>query len=199
MASHSGLGNVDEVSFLSSDSGQQAPDSAGSPANVDVATRELVSVTDPLHANQFGYVYLFHSATLTGGGAGTTGVQYAFNLISGNYTSTYKMGTAAMSPNNVAGPNPESSTVVAPNYTQRFGDRWLNSGLTISASGATGDNFLERSRLQVTNSGCGRTEDTFDEVVSASPYEGAFIVNISGPVRDPFVHRCEQRYVHREH
>jgi hypothetical protein len=183
VASHTGLGDVDEVSFLSSDAGQQAPQSAGSPAGVDTTTQEMVLVTDPLNANQQGYVYLFHSDTLTGGGAGTSGVQYTFNLTSGDYMATYRMGTAAMSPNNVAGSNPETSTVVTPRYTQSFGDRWLNNGLTISAGGATGANILERSRAQVTSSGCARTEDTFDEVVPASPYEGAFIVNISGPVR----------------
>jgi hypothetical protein len=183
VASHSGLGNVDEVSFLASDTGQVAPVSAGAPPNVVASTREQVRATDPLQSNQSGVVYLFHSDTLTGGGAGTTGVHYTFNLTSGDYMATYKMGTASQAPNNVAGPNPESSTVVTPGYTQHFGDRWLNDGITITRGGSTGQNILERSRVQVTSAGCSRTEDTFDDVVPSSPYEGAFIVNISGPVR----------------
>ena len=183
VASHSGLGDVDEVSFLSSDSGQTAPASAGDPAGVTAPTREQISVTDPLHPSQAGVVYLFHSDTLTGGGAATTGVEYNFNLLSGNYMATYKMGTASMAPNNVAGPNPENSFVVTPNYEQHFSDRWLNDGITISRTGSTQQNMLERSRVQVTNAGCTRTEDTFDDVVPSSPYEGAFIANISGPVR----------------
>jgi hypothetical protein len=43
--------------------------------------------------------------------------------------------------------------------------------------------MLERSRAQVVNWGCSRSEDTFDDVVPSSPYEGGFIVNVSGPVR----------------
>ncbi len=160
VASHTGLGAVDEVSFLADDAGQPAPASAGAPANVDASTRELVSVTDPLHPKGFGDVYLFHSDTLTGGSVGTTGVQYTFNLTSGNYMASYKMGTAAQSPNNVAGSNPETSTVVTPDYTQSFGDRWLNDGLGITAGGATGANILERSRAQVTSSGCARAPRT---------------------------------------
>lgn len=38
-------------------------------------------------------------------------------------------------------------------------------------------------RYQFDPATCGRSEDTFDGVVDAHPYEGAFIVNISGPVR----------------
>jgi hypothetical protein len=182
VASHTGLGPVDEVSFLADDTGQVAPVSAGTPPGVTASTREQVRVTDPLQPDQHGIAYLFHSDTLTGGDV-TTGVEYNFNLLSGNYMATYKMGTTSLAPNNVAGPNPESSFVVTPNYSQHFADRWLNDGLTITRTGSTGQNMLERSRVQVTNAGCSRTEDTFDDVVPSTPYEGAFIVNISGPVR----------------
>ena len=82
--------------------------------------------------------YLFHSATLTGGSAGTTGVNYTFSLDSGDYRATYKMGTGSLSPNNTWGFNPEHSTVVTPSYSETLGDRWLNNGLAITTSGATG-------------------------------------------------------------
>ena len=37
--------------------------------------------------------------------------------------------------------------------------------------------------MQLVPSTCGRSEDTFDNVIPSSPYEAGFIVNISGPVR----------------
>ena len=179
VASHTGLGSLDEVSFMGYDSGQLAPADATPPVGVDAASLEQVKVTDPLDATRFGYVYLFSSPTLTGGGAGTTGVNYTFSLDSGNYEATYHMGAASNPPNNVAAPNPEHSTVVAPTYSQTMGDRWLNDGLSMFGNA----NILERSRVQLVPSTCGRSEDTFDDVIGSTPYEGAFIVNISGPVR----------------
>lgn len=171
----------DELSFLANDSGKRIDGSVTPPAGVDAATREEVTATDPLGANQVGYVYLFHSATLTGGSAGTTGVQYTFSLDSGDYKTTYKMGAASLSPNNTWGFNPEHSTVVTPNYRLNFGDRWLNNGMAVTAAGASGAGILERSHYYVTV-GCGRSEDTFDGAAS-NPGEGTFILNLSGPVR----------------
>ena len=171
----------DELSFLAADTGQQANSSAANPAGVDVTTREEVKATDPLAPSQLGYVYLFHSATLTGGGAGTDGVNYSFSLDSGSYTATYKMGTNSLAPNNTWGFNPEHSTVVTPSYSLKLSDRWLNNGMTISQGGASDANILDRTHYYVP-AGCGRSEDTFDGGAS-NPGEGAFIVNISGPVR----------------
>jgi hypothetical protein len=171
----------DEVSFLAADTGKQAAPSVVNPAGVNGRTRQEVKATDPLDASQFGYLYLFHSAKLTGGGAGTDGVHYNFSLDSGSYTATYKMGSNSLAPNNTWGYNPEHSTVLTPSYGLKLGDRWLNNGLDITQSGATGVNFLERTHYYVTV-GCGRTEDTFDGGAS-NPGEGAFVVNISGPVR----------------
>jgi hypothetical protein len=171
----------DQLSFLAVDTGQQVGSSVPNPGGVDVTTREEVKAADPLAPSQFGYVYLFHSDTLTGGGAGTDGVRYTFSLDSGSYTGTYKMGTGSLAPNNTWGFNPEHSTVVTPSYSLNFGDRWLNNGLAVTQSGATGANILERTHYYVTNT-CSRSEDTFDGGAN-NPGEGAFIVNISGPVR----------------
>jgi hypothetical protein len=171
----------DELSFLAVDTGQQVGSSVANPTGVDVTTREEVKATDPLAPSQFGYVYLFHSDTLTGGGAGTDRVKYSFSLDSGSYTGTYKMGTGSLAPNNTWGFNPEHSTVVTPSYSVNFGDRWLNNGLAITQGGATGANILERTHYYVTNT-CSRSEDTFDGGAN-NPGEGAFVVNISGPVR----------------
>ncbi len=171
----------DELSFLAADTGKQADASVPDPTAVDVTTREEVKATDPLAPSQFGYVYLFHSGTLTGGGAGSDGVNYNFSLDSGSYTATYKMGTGSLAPNNSWGFNPEHSTVTTPSYGLTFGDRWLNNRLAITQGGGTGSNILERTHYYVTST-CGRSEDTFDGGAN-NPGEGAFVANISGPVR----------------
>jgi hypothetical protein len=171
----------DELSFLAADTGKQADSSVANPTGVDVATREEVKATDPLTPSQFGYVYLFHSNTLTGGGAGSDGVNYSFSLDSGSYTATYQTGMGSLAPNNTWGFNPEHSTVVTPSYSLQLGDRWLNNGLAITQGGVTGSNILERTHYYVTNT-CSRSEDTFDGGAN-NPGEGAFVVNISGPVR----------------
>ncbi len=171
----------DELSFLANDTGKQAAGSVAAPPGVDASTREEVKATDPLKTTDVGYLYLFHSATLTGGSAGTTGVTYTFSLDSGNYLSTYKMGDPSLAPNNSFGFNPEHSTVVTPFYRESFGDRWLNNAMAVTGGGGTGAALLERSHFYATV-GCGRNEDTFDGSMN-NPGEGAFIVNISGPVR----------------
>ena len=177
------LDGNDQVTFLADDTGQQAGAASPSlPPGVSAASEQEVKVTDPLAPSQIGYLYLFHSDTLTGGGAGTTGVAYRFSLDSGAYRSTYKMGAAALAPNDVVGFNPEHSTITTPAYTQTYGDRWLNDGMAVTAGGAPGTPLLERGRFQFAPGLCGRSEDTFDGAAT-NPYEGAFIANISGPVR----------------
>jgi hypothetical protein len=172
----------DELTVLADDTGQQADGTVAPPAGVDASTREVVKATDPLAKSQFGYAYLFRSATLTGGSAGTSGVRYTFSLDSGSYTATYKMGAASLAPNNAWGFNPEHSTVVTPTYREQFADRWLNDGMEITTGGSTGADILDRTHFYATGVGCGRSEDTFDGGAS-NPGEGAFILNLSGPVR----------------
>lgn len=122
----------DEVSFLANDSGKQVPTGTATPANTVAGTQQEIKVTDPLDPKGVGYVYLFQSSSsaLTGGSAGTTGVQYA--------------------PNNTAGFNPEHSTITTGTYTLNYSDRWLNDGLTITTGGASGADVLERGRVQST-------------------------------------------------
>ena len=170
----------DEISFLGSDLGQVAPANAN-PAGVTTSTRQVVHATDPLAAGTDGYLYLYSSPALHGG-AKTSGVTYTFSLDSGDYKTTYRMGTASNAPNNAIGPNPEHSTIVTPSYRQTYADRWLNDGLTVVGQGANGADMLDRAIYPVPGS-CGRNEDTYDNVVNSSPYEGAFVANISGPVR----------------
>ena len=64
----------DEVSLPRQRHGQAGRrPGAASPAGVTPPSREEVKATDPLAPAHVGYVYLFHSDTLTGGSAGTTG------------------------------------------------------------------------------------------------------------------------------
>ena len=170
----------DEISFLANDMGKAVDGSVAPPPGVTAASREQIKAADPLATDQVGYVYLFHSDSLTGGSAGATGVDYSFSLDSGDYRNTYKMGTASLAPNNTWGFNPEHSTVTTGVYTQHFGDRWLNDGFAVKANG-TGARMLERTHFYATG-GCGRSEDTFNGGAS-NPGEGAFILNLSGPVR----------------
>ncbi len=172
----------DQVSFLSNDTGKQAPGDTAAPANTLAGIREEVKATDATNAAGVGYVYLFEStsASLSGGSAGTTGVHYTFSLDSGDYKTTYKMGTGSLAPNNVWGFNPEHSTLTTGSYSETFGDRWLNNGETVVSGTPANTSMLERSRTQFAPGVCGRSEDTFD---GADSGEGGFIANISGPVR----------------
>jgi hypothetical protein len=174
----------DQVSFLSNDTGKQVPAATPPPPSTVAASREEVKATDPMNTSNVGYAYLFQStgAALSGGSAGTTGVNYTFSLDSGAYQATYKMGTAALAPNNVAGLNPEHSTITTGAYKLNYGDRWLNNGATIAGGTPANTSMLERGRIQFAPGVCGRSEDTFDGTVVA-PFEAAFIANISGPVR----------------
>ena len=169
----------DEISFMAYDSGKVAPQGS-TPPGVDAASRQVVTATDPLAPDNVGTVYLFTSSTLTGGSAGTTGVGYTFSLDSGDYKATYKMGTSALAPNRSSGYNPETSTVATPSYEMGFADRWINDSLKITRGGASGIELLDRTNYFATGVNCQRTEDTFSGKQSTP---GAFIANISGPVR----------------
>jgi len=172
----------DEVSLLAADVGQLAPGAAGNPQGVTVATRERVTVHDPRDPQAVGYAYLYASPSLSGG-AVTSGVDYRFRLDSGAYKTTYRMGTASNPPNNQLGPNPEHSEVTTSRYRISYADRWLNDGLVIREGGGSGADLLDRAQWPVPNAGCARNEDTYDLRSPTSPYEAAFIVNVSGPVR----------------
>jgi hypothetical protein len=174
----------DEVVFLGADVGKRAAADIPAPSGVAASTRTEVHVTDPLQPNQDGWLYLFEGTTRTGGSGGTSGVDYRFALESGDYRTTYRMGNDAIPPNDLGGPNPETSSVVAPSYTQTFGDRWLNDGLVVKVGEAQRTGILERSRIQTVPDECGRSEDTFNGAASFSRGgPKAFIVNINGPVR----------------
>ena len=172
----------DQISLIVDDVGQQAP-AGTTPPGVDPAQGQGIEIDDPLDTSLNGWVYLYAGPDLTGDGVGGHGVDYTFALDSGSYTSTYRMGTGALAPNNLAGPNPEHSTVVTPTYDLAFGDRWLNDGIGVKDDDSPDTPMLEEARVQGASGACALTEATFDGAAPSSPYEGAFVANIDGPVR----------------
>ncbi len=165
------LDSDDEIAMMARDAGDRYPggvDPAGTVAGSGVEVR----VADPLGGAPT-YAYLYRTDGSLAPGAGKQYVSYTFDLLSGDYKSTYRRGRAG-SPN---GPNPENSSVVTPNYTDHFSDRWVQDGMKITTPGASGVNILDRHKNLFAPGNCGRSENTF------SAEEGAFIANKSGPVR----------------
>jgi hypothetical protein len=160
------LDSDDEIAFMASDTGTEAG-AASDPAGVVAGSRVEIVVTDPLDGGA-GYVYLFRQPGSLDPGAGEQYVTYSFSLNSGAYLSTYDHAT---------GLNPETSTVVTPNYTRRFTDRWQETELKILRGPATEADILDRNENQFIPDYCGRSRLTFAQG------EGAFLANRSGPVR----------------
>ena len=161
------LDSDDEVVFMAKDAGGN-PTSFLEPSGVVPGSGVEVAITDPLDATASGYVYLFrHNGTLSPG-AGKQYVSYQFNLLSGNYRTTYKT---------TQGPNPENSVITSSFYKHHFADRWVDDKLRIYVGGTTGVNILDRHKNLFGPGDCRRSEDKF------SLGEGAFVVNKSGPVR----------------
>src|SRR5438105_4137639 len=167
----------DEIAFMSKDAGGQ-PATFSQPPNTLSSSGVEVAVTDPLAPSQHGRVYLFRSDGSLDPSAGQSYVSYAFSLNSGNYKSTYKLGS-----NMYPTGNPENSTITTPNYSYHFGDRWQEDQMNISVGGATNVDILDRHKALFAPGSCGRSEDTFDGYVNTAPIEGAFVANKSGPVR----------------
>ena len=172
----------DELSFLANDTGKQAGRDRGRARRRrrEHAARRSRRPTRS-RRRAFGYVYLFHSDTLTGGSAGTTGVQYTFSLDSGDYRITYKMGAASLAPNNTWGFNPEHSTRGDAGRTASTSATGGSTTAWPSPGNGGRRRLLDRTHFYVTG-GCGRSEDTFDGGAS-NPGEGAFIVQHLGSGR----------------
>ncbi len=187
------LGPADEIAFMAADTSDAAPAGTSDPSNVVRGSRVRLTVTDPRNGH-VAYAYLFRRVgTSLDPSANRRYVEYAFALASGAYKTTYKLDD---------GPNPETSKVTTSFYTRTFHDRWLDDSLTINAGNATGADILDRHKVLLGPGNCGRSEDTFDDA------EGAFIANISGPVRairsyigansGPYTERTHVFYAQRE-
>jgi hypothetical protein len=160
----------DELVFMSKDAGLEAPGDAAAPAGVVAGSGLKVRVRSTLGGEtKDAWVYLFERS---GGGlspgAGESYVDYDFNLLSGDYKTTYKLQD---------GPNPENTTITTPFYVDHFSDRWLNDQIKVKAGNATEADILDRAKALLGPGNCGRSEDTFNDA------EGAFVTNKVGPVR----------------
>lgn len=165
----------DEIAFMARDGGVRAT-GAPLPPGVTAGSGLEVRITDPLVADSESFLYLFERGT-TGvlpGGAGPRYGTYTFKLLSGSYKTTYSR---------FAGPNPEDSRFRSASYTRHFSDRWLSDAITVTASGASGVDILDRAKALFAPTVCGRSEDTFDATGPNGTAEGVFIVNKNGPVR----------------
>ena len=159
----------DEIAFMAFDAGKRAPANVALPAGVVVNSGVEIVLSDSLNASS-GYVYLFESTGTLSQAAGTNYVDYTFTLLSGNYKDNYDLtghGTG----------NPETSIVTSSCYSTEFSDRWLREIEHIYVGGSDGMDLLDRHRVSLPGNTPARNEDTFDAG------EGAFIVNINGPVR----------------
>lgn len=156
----------DELVFMARDAGSRAPLGTVEPVGTVAASGVELTVSDPLDGGT-AWIYLFRSGTLPPG-AGQQYVSYTFALTSGPYLTTYAVND---------GPNPETSTIVTPQYQRAFSDRWIQTELRITDGAASGVDILDRNKPMFGPGVCGRTEETFSDA------EGAFIVNKSGPVR----------------
>jgi hypothetical protein len=156
----------DEIVFMAGDVGLK-PAEFSEPAGVVAGSGIQVTISDPLGSAP-GYVYLFRQDGSLDPAAGRDYVSYQFNLLSGDYKTTYKTR---------AGPNPEDTTVTTDYYQVHFQDRWIQDGVRIYAGSATAVDILDMHNSQFAPGNCARTIITFSEG------EGAFIVNKDGPVR----------------
>jgi hypothetical protein len=157
----------DEIAFMGIDASSRAP-AGQSPPNVVAGSGQEIRVHDSVGDPTDAFIYLYRQTGNLDPGAGRSYVDYRFNLLSGDYKTTYRLND---------GPNPEDSTVTTSFYSQHFSDRWTDDALRLRTKGATGVDILDRHKALFAPGNCVRSEDTFNDA------EGAFIANKSGPVR----------------
>ncbi len=160
------LDGDDEIALRASDAGARAP-AAAPPFGTLAGTGVELAITNPLNGS-VAWIYLFESDGSLDPSAGVPPIGYVFDLLSGDYKTTYGTGN---------GPNPENSTVTTGSYAVHFSDRWIRDAMAMTAGGATGVDVLDRQKMLFGPGDCQRSEKTF------SDGEGAFIVNRAGPVR----------------
>jgi hypothetical protein len=159
----------DELVFMAKDAGLEAPGDAAAPAGVVAGSGLKVRVRSTFGGEtKDAWVYLFERSGGLSPGAGESYVDYDFDLLSGDYKTTYRLQD---------GPNPENTTITTPFYVDHFSDRWLNDQIKVKAGNATEADILDRAKALLGPGNCGRSEDTFDDA------EGAFVANKVGPVR----------------
>jgi hypothetical protein len=166
----------DEIVFMMQDIGLRAATSERPIATQQGSGLEVV-VVDPL-TQETSYVYLFLQDGSLDPSAGVTHVDYSFKLLSGEYLSTYNTAgndaeTGLRNDDHGAQLNPEDSVIRTDVYERHWSYRWTCDSLSLFG----GPNLVEREDYWIAPGSCGRHIGTFNA------QEGAFIANISGPVR----------------
>ena len=122
-----------------------------------------------LSGNKEAWIYLFKRSGDISPGAGKQFVNYTFNLLSGNYKTTYKLAGRAQ-PRELDHHHAVLHGPLLRPLAQRPAEGHHGRD-------ATGVDILDRAKAQFAPGNCGRSENTFNDA------EGAFIANKSGPVR----------------
>lgn len=162
----SDLDDDDEFALRPSDLGDERAIST-EPNGVLTGTGVELTIRDP-RDGAVAYAYLFESDGSLDPGMGLHAVEYYFQLLSGDYKTTY---------NTMSGPNPEDTWATTAFYAVHFADRWIRDETNVTSGGASGIDILDRHKALFAPGTCQRSEDTF------SAGEGAFIINRQGPVR----------------
>ena len=174
------LDGDDEIAAMAMDAGDGVANGAADPEGVETGSRVELRIVDSVDPGPTRFLYLFRSDP-SGGlqqSAGRDYVDYDFNLLSGDYKTTYSFSGVSGGDSTTSGApaNPEDSTVDTDYYRAHLASRWIGDGLQLRAGGATGADILDGDKAQVAY-GCVRSELTF------SRGGGGFIANIDGPVR----------------
>ena len=162
---------TDELVFMASDAGDQPP-GFSEPVGVVGNSGIEVRIDDSLDGG-VGYVYLFQQAGSLDPSAGQSYVTYTFDLLSGDYKSTYLFGGSGTDHGPLT--NAEDSRITTSHYEAHFSWRWTWDDLRILDG--TGEDILERRDYWISPGTCARNNCSFNS------QEGCFIVNKSGPVR----------------
>ncbi|MEM1053918.1 MAG: T9SS type A sorting domain-containing protein [Bacteroidota bacterium] len=164
----------DEIALLASDAGSRAPDAATPPAGIVPSTMVEIEISDGAES---AFLYLAAHDGALDSAAGQDHVRYTFDLLSGNYLTTYDLAggnaNGGEPVGDALGANPEDTTLETDAYSLHFSDRWILDGLMLGSS----DDLLDRRKVQFSPTSCTRHETT------GSRGEGAFVVNRDGPVR----------------
>ncbi|MCK5248056.1 hypothetical protein KAR02_14225, partial [Candidatus Bipolaricaulota bacterium] len=170
------LDGNDEIVFMAQDAGDRAPGNEGPTPTLDGSCVEL-EILDPL-TSQVAYVYLFLQDGSLDPSAGISYVDYDFNLLSGDYTTTYNTAgndetTDLQNDDFGKQLNHEDSVIRTAVYERHWSYRWTCDSLSLFG----GPSLVEREDYWIAPGACARHVGTFNA------QEGAFIANISGPVR----------------
>lgn len=166
----------DEIVFMAHDAGTRAETIEG-PVGTQAGSGVEIALVDPL-SDEATFVYLFLQDGTLDPSAGVSYVDYDFHLLSGEYRSTYNTAgndesTGARNEDHGEQLNPEDSIIRTTVYERHWSYRWTCDRLSLFG----GSSLVEREDYWISPGACSRNMGTFNA------QEGAFIANISGPVR----------------